>query len=46
MPLQGNEAKGRSFALSGIVQHVVEGFPHHLGVFTGAGFVGQDSGEG
>ena len=44
--LQENESQGRSFVLSGIAQHVVEGVLHHLGVLTVAGFLGQDSGEG
>ena len=46
VPLQENEAQGRSFVLSGIAQHVVEGVLHYLGVLTVAGFLGQDSGEG
>ena len=39
------ESQGRSFVLSGIAQHVVEGVLHYLGVLIVAGFLGQDSGE-
>ena len=44
--LEGHEAQGRSFVLSSIAQHVVEGILHHLGFVTVAGFVSQNPGEG
>ena len=44
--LEGHEAQGRSFVLSSVAQHVVEGVLNHLGVVSVAGFVRQNPGEG
>ena len=44
--LEGHEAQGRSFVLSSVAQHVVEGVLNHLGFVTVAGFVSQNPGEG